>query len=610
MPITAFDTETELIRPGAQAPRLACLSWQSLGDAPQIVGRGNAQKIARDLLEQARKENPLVGHNVAFDMCVLAENFPSLMPLIFEAYERDAVADTRIRHKLIDIANGQTPSGKTPYALATLAEQLLGKKLDKDTWRLRYGEFADIPLASWPQGALEDAASTLAIYQVQALRAHPGIFLDHSAQCRADFALRLASNRGIITDPGRVAEFVKNTRRELEEIQSKLVDTGLLKELRTQGIIAYVRDTKKAQLIVESALGKAAKRTPTGRIQVDEDSCVASKDERLLAYNRYSKLQILTTKECQILDRGTREPIHTNFNVLVNTGRTSSSNPNLQNPRREPGVRECFTPRSGYAFASADYAAAELHTLAQVCLKFCGFSTLAQQLNAKKDPHLALAADLLLMSYADAQSLLADGNARISETRQMAKAANFGFPGGMGAGAFQEYAKGYGFNLSFDYCELLREKWFASYPEMKSYFRYISQIVGKSGRGEICHLYSRRRRGGLNFTAACNSFFQGLAADGAKRALFEVQKRCHVIPSSTLFGSFVVNFVHDEIIIETPEAGAHLAAQELAQVMISEFNKVVPDVPVSASPLLMRFWSKKAIPLFNSDGHLIPWEGK
>ena len=229
-------------------------------------------------------------------------------------------------------------------------------------------------------------------------------------------------------------------------------------------------------------------------------------------------------------------------NVLgfVNTGRTSSSRPNLQNPRREPGVRECYVPRPGYVFASADYEAAELHTLAQICLHFFNHSILAKQLNAGIDPHLSFAANLLKIGYEDAVLRKKSGDSRVSEMRQMAKAANFGFPGGMGPSTFRVYAKGYGIDLNQEQAAELRKKWIEAFPEMQEYFQFISSIVGRGSTGNISHLVTRRRRGCVNYTAACNSFFQGMAADGAKRALFEVQKHCQSKPESALYGSHVV----------------------------------------------------------------------
>jgi DNA polymerase III epsilon subunit-like protein len=611
MPATAFDTETELIAPGNQAPHLICLTWTDQHGGAQIIHWKQAYEIARELILGASAENPLVGHNAAFDLCVLARQFPDLMPLIFEAYERDAILDTAVAEKLLDIAEGRDRSGeKRPYALDSLAERYFDLTLDKETWRLRYGELKEIGLHEWPHGAkdyaLTDAKTTLEIFKVQRERALP----DLPAQCRADFALRLASNHGIITCPKAVSKFSTQIKEEFEQVRVSLLAGGLLKTQKRRDSTTYVRNTKLAQERLGSILGSGVARTPSGLVQVDEDSCVASKDPQLIAYNRFTKLQTLTSKDCAILERGTKEPIHTYFNVLVNTGRTSSRSPNMQNPRREPGVRECFVPRDGFVFASADYEAAELHTLGQVCVSLFRFSTLAKQLNKGIDPHLNFASQLLRIDYDEALARKKAGDPQIAETRQMAKAANFGFPGGMGPTSFRAYAKGYGFLLSLDEASDLRKKWLASFPEMEKYFKFISGLCKNSRLANIKHLFTNRVRAKVNYTAACNSFFQGLAADGAKRALFEVQRHCQALPTSPLFGSHVVNFLHDEIMLEVPEDRGHEAAHELADIMVREFNHFVPDVPVRASPQLMRCWSKNAKPVYDSQGRLIPWQPK
>jgi hypothetical protein len=616
MSAVAFDTETELIAPGNQAPHLICLTWTTPSGQAQIAHWRQAHALVRELIESATNESPLVAHNAAFDMCVLGRQFPDLMPSIFAAYSRDAIADTLIQERLLDIAHGREPAPgqKRSYSLAALAQRYLGAELDKDTWRLRYGELKDVPLHEWPQGAkdyaLTDAKCTLDVYERQLKLVGQGssYFINAPAQCRADFALRLASNRGVITCPTTVTRFRKSVEEEYEQVRATLLFGGLLKTQKKRDSTAYVRNTKIAQQRLTQILGDNVERTPTGLVQVDEDSCVASKDPLLIAYNRFTKLQTLVTKDCAILERGTREPIHTHFNVLVNTGRTSSSGPNMQNPRREPGVRESFVPRPGFVFASADYEAAELHTLAQVCIKLFGFSILGKQLNQGIDPHLAFAAHLMRIPYDTALERKKAGDKKIAENRQMAKAANFGFPGGMGPKTFRAYAKGYGFVLSFEQASELRKMWLSSFPEMAEYFKYVATLCGKSGLADITHLFTKRRRGNVHYTAACNSFFQGLAADGAKQALFEVQRHCKVLTDSPLFGSHVVNFLHDEIMLEVPEAKAHDAALKLAEIMEQEFNHFVPDVPVRASPQLMRCWSKDAKPIFDSQFRLIPWE--
>jgi DNA polymerase I-like protein with 3'-5' exonuclease and polymerase domains len=69
-----------------------------------------------------------------------------------------------------------------------------------------------------------------------------------------------------------------------------------------------------------------------------------------------------------------------------------------------------------------------------------------------------------------------------------------------------------------------------------------------------------------------------------------------------------VVFVHDEIIAEVPEDRADAASRRLAEIMCSEMATLIPDVKITASPTLMRYWTKDATETYDADGKLIPWE--
>ena len=166
--IYALDTETALIEEGLLCPPLACVSWAS-GLKSGLVGRPGAASFIRSLLL-----NPnalLVLHNGSFDFAVLANFDPSLLPLIFEKYDQDLIHDTLLQEKLLDIRGGHlgwesSGSVKKKYALGSLIGGL-----DKDTYRLRYGELVEVPLDLWPQGAkdyaIKDAQATLSLYRRQ-----------------------------------------------------------------------------------------------------------------------------------------------------------------------------------------------------------------------------------------------------------------------------------------------------------------------------------------------------------------------------------------------------------------------------------------------------------
>ena len=102
--ITAFDTETHLIEPGRLAPPLVCLQWQDEGAAPAILHRAHARPVIEGWLQA---DNVLVGHNVAYDMGVIAAQWPDLLPAIFRKYDRDQVTDTKIRDQMLQIAKGE-----------------------------------------------------------------------------------------------------------------------------------------------------------------------------------------------------------------------------------------------------------------------------------------------------------------------------------------------------------------------------------------------------------------------------------------------------------------------------------------------------------------------
>jgi DNA polymerase I-like protein with 3'-5' exonuclease and polymerase domains len=101
--------------------------------------------------------------------------------------------------------------------------------------------------------------------------------------------------------------------------------------------------------------------------------------------------------------------------------------------------------------------------------------------------------------------------------------------------------------------------------------------------------------------------FQGLTADAAKAALFEVARLCYTVESSPLYGCRPICFIHDEILLEAPLFKLHEAAKELELVMVAVYQRFTPDVRITADAHAMYRWSKKAKEVFDDDGRLVPW---
>jgi len=157
----AFDTETSLIRPALYAPPLVCVTSQRLGEDARIEHHTTAEATVQGWLEDPSLI--IIGHNVAYDMGVLAERYPALRALIFKAYDEDRVTDTQIRQQLLDIAAGiyrrkHLGKGvfvKQEYNLEALAKRCAGMELQKDAWRMSYAEFLDVPMSGWDARAVE-----------------------------------------------------------------------------------------------------------------------------------------------------------------------------------------------------------------------------------------------------------------------------------------------------------------------------------------------------------------------------------------------------------------------------------------------------------------------
>lgn len=635
--IRVFDTETCLFRPGGMAPELVCCTYQTPGREPGIIHADDpaALPMVTSWLEGS---DLLVGHHVVYDLAVLCAKWPELVPLVFKAYDQDRVTCTKIRQQLLDIASGEfrgylrrfekpvcavhedcdpenCPDATVKkgarwvpheYTLDALTYRAAGRRLDKDTWRLRYGEFLHTPLDEWPEGArtypLEDARATLDVFLKQ--EEHVQYIPDQFRQARAGWALHLTSVWGLRTHGPGVDKLEAETLGALAEIEDDLKASGLVREDGSRNIKA----TRALMLQVCEKLGKPVRLTAKGQVSLDSDACEASEYDLLEDYAELTSLKNVLSKDIPVLRAGTIYPVHTSFGLAA-SGRSTSSKPNVQNPRRLPGIRECFTPRAGKVFAQADFSGLELHTLAQCCVTLFGRSHLAEVLNAGLDPHTAFAADILGISYEDAVAREKIGDEAVDNARQTAKVANFGFPGGLGPEKLCLYArKTYGVLLTEDRAKELKEGWLTRWPEMRLFFDRVGKLVDEdTGEALVEQLFSRRWRGGCHYTAACNTYFQGLGADAAKRAAYLVARACYSEPKSVLYGSRAVNFVHDEIILETDDSPrAHDVAIELGRLMVEGANEFLPNVPARIEPLLSRCWSKKSKPVY-VDGRLVPW---
>lgn len=710
--VVAFDLETHLIAPGVLAPPIVCasLAWRDgpggpnevailldgdddEGPAPVVrtpapweytalVDADQALRVARALL--SAPDVLLVGANVTYDLACLCADDPTLVPLVFAALRENRVSDVQIRERLIALSTGalhETRVGLADLTLRYVSEAAglqakankapRGRKTgalagddapapdDADPWRLRYAELDGVPLADWPEAAvqypLDDANNTLLVWEAQnegptmvggfPLRRPSGRIVSEEGETRAAWALHLAATWGLRATPAAVdralatwaaAEALSlDAAREGGWYRPEYV--GPRGGSRPAGITTAVLRTA-----IEDAWGppstwddEGPALTEKGAISTSEDALLAAADrpgapEALRRYAAGLQARKRLAVWGPALQSATTRPLTSRPIHLVATGRTAWSGPPLQQPPKDGGVRDCFEPRPGTVYVGADYSTAELCAVAQICL-WQGFGRkLLDAINTGADIHCLLAANLDEAGRTPEviRAAYKAGEKWADDLRQLGKIANFGLWGGLGPAKLAAHAsKKLGRRVTVEEASALRDAWRRTWPENRAYFAALERPDGVTLT--VQQYGSGRIRGGCHYTDGANTQFQGFVADIAKDALWRVSHEAYTGtdagdeaegapaggaygPSgalgtvSPLFLARPVLFLHDEIILEAPEESAPEAADRLAEVMVAAGRAYAPDVLWAAEPVVMGRWRKGARPVRDAAGRLVP----
>lgn len=600
--IVAIDTETALFGPGRMAPPIACLTYayqdpQGAMLSGIIVGPDIEPSLV-DLLSDDSID--LIGHNIAYDMACITATYPALARMMWRKYELGKVLCTRLGAKLLSIRDGDM---LPQYSLAALVKRRWKVDLDKDTYRLGYGELIGKPLSDWPEGsvayAIKDAEWVWDLHAAHLSEVgdyHDEWLAELRRQSAYDFALKLLSNQGVLIDQGAVKPLLEKARAEIVQGEAVLQAYGFMRPNGTKDLTAV----RKA--IAEHWRGEGPVPMTDGKRPVVSTS--AETVEQCQGHPGLAKMvevahvQKFVSTYLEKFEAAGTLPLHGSYDCLgAVSGRTSAFNPNMENQPRQGNIRECVIPRPGCVFVSCDYDSQELRTLAQTCLDLFGYSVLAEKYRAdpEYDPHTEFAAQLIGINYAEGLLRKATRDTDFLAMRFRAKAANFGFPGGLGAESFRAYAKAYGVDITYDEARDLKDGWFFAWPEMRDYLRYISDLTEQGGdQGfTIRQAPTGRLRGGCSYCSGANTLFQGRASDATKLALWYVSKAAHTDAASPLSGARPVIFIHDEIIIEVARDRAEQAARELSRVMNAAMDEICPDVPARSSATIMERWGKK-----------------
>ena len=535
----AFDTETDSLNymharivglSFAMAPgEAAYVPVAHCGpDAPQQLDRDEVLQMLKPWLEDPSVEK--IGHHLKYDAHVLRNHGIELAGMAWDTMLESYVLNSATtRHDLDSVA-------KKYLGVDTIHfEDVAGKGAKQIT-------FDQVPLDQAAPYAAEDADIALRLHetlwpQIEQTGAVAGIYRDIEQPLIK--VLLDMEHRGVSVDTELLAELSQEFAGAMAELEQAAHDEA--------GHPFNLGSPKQLQEILYDELQlPVIRKTPKGQPSTAEDvlADLAAEHELprlILDYRSLSKLKSTYTDKLptQVNDETGR--IHTSYHQAVaNTGRLSSSDPNLQNIpiRTAEGrrIRQAFVAPQGYRLVAADYSQIELRIMAHLS----GDAGLLDAFAEDQDIHRATAAEVFDVALDDVTA----------DQRRSAKAINFGLIYGMSAfglarqlGISRHEAQGY------------VDLYFSRYPGVQEYMESTRRLAHDQGFVET--VFGRRlylpdinsrqaQRRQYAERSAINAPMQGSAADIIKRAMLAVAAW---LDDSGVDARLIMQ-VHDELVLE------------------------------------------------------------
>lgn len=279
--------------------------------------------------------------------------------------------------------------------------------------------------------------------------------------------------------------------------------------------------------------------------------------------------------------------LHSNYTQILETGRISSSNPNLQNIPAVKGFRSAFDCPLGYKIVNADYSGQEQIILAN---KSNDKELQAFYRQKEGDMHSYIASKIF-PSLADIS--LEDIKEYHPDKRQIAKGAGFAINyGGDG------YTISNNLGISIKQGDFVYDAYFKAFPNLRKYFNRIQQEALFRGYILIDPITGRKnwfrtpktekeknkiKRNALNYP------IQGEAGSITKYA--SILFRRWILDNQLEDKVFITNIVHDEINVESIEKHAQLAADNLERCMAEAANVWCKIIPLKATAIITNYWN-------------------
>jgi DNA polymerase I len=492
--------------------------------------RSSVLNRLRPLFENAALRK--VGQNIKYDMEVLANNGINLTGVWFDTmlasyvlnpsrqgHGLDALAQEHLNHRMVSYSD-VTGSGKNQKNFSEVEIEAASRYACEDadaTWLLRR-KFEPLLTAS----RLDTLFHTLEMPLVPILSAieNHGVLLDSNllASLSSDFAGRMTTLEEQVFAIAGV-RFNLNSPKQMGEVLFEKM--GLQTGKKTKGKSGWSTDNE--------VLTALAEEHEIARLIVE--------------YRGIAKLRSTYSDALPRLVNPKSGRVHTSYNQTVtNTGRLSSSEPNLQNIpiRSDEGrlIRHAFIAPPGHVILSADYSQIELRVLAHLS----GDKVFCHAFANDEDIHTRTAAEVFGLFPGMVTS----------EMRRQAKTINFGIIYGQGAFSLAKQL-GIARKTAEEFITAYRERHSGAMEYLDSCIKQaeetgsVTTILGRrlpipdiqSSNGNVLAF---ARRNAINYP------IQGSAADIIKAAMIRVDTRIRL----EQLNSRLIMQVHDELVFEVP----------------------------------------------------------
>jgi DNA polymerase-1 len=564
--LTSFDTETTALDPmlaqlvglsvSVEPGHAAYIPVAHRGpDAPLQLPRDEVLQKLKPWLEDPSKKK--VGQHLKYDEQVLANYGIELNGVEHDTLLQSYVLESHRPHDMDNLALRHLGAKTIKY------EEVAGKGASQIG-------FDEVALDQAAPYAAEDADITLRLHQAlypqladeaQLLKVYRDIEMPTSR------VLRKMERNGVLIDG------------ELLRVQSGQIATRLIQleaeaYMLAGGEFNLGSPKQIGQIFFEKLQLPVVKKTPSGAPSTDEEVLQKLAEDYplpkiLLEHRGLSKLKSTYTDKLPRMVNAKTGRVHTNYaQAVAVTGRLSSNEPNLQNipVRTTEGrrIREAFIAPPGSKIVSADYSQIELRIMAHIS----GDPSLMRSFAEGEDVHRATASEIFGVTPIEVSS----------DQRRIAKVINFGLIYGMSA-----FGLASNIGISRDAAKLYIDRYFQRYPGVANYMEETRTKAKRDGFVET--VFGRRlwlpeinggsgpRRQGAE-RAAINAPMQGTAADLIKLSMIAVQDW---LEASKIESKMIMQ-VHDELVLEVPEAELPEVRKRLPELMCGVATLKVPLV--------------------------------